>query len=147
MNSSVFRYWALVSLHQHEKLLHKSGKENASKECPLKVAYFDPWIISARSLVIFPDSTAPIQAASSFSVKSKSLASLSNFALLLYDQLGNPKIWLIGKHVYINYGEDSLTSKQILVPTCVQVPGTMQRSRLCCWCWFHHLSGEPCNGA
>lgn len=45
-------------------------------------AYLDPWIISARSLVIFPDSTVPIHAASSFSVKSNSLALLSNFALL-----------------------------------------------------------------
>ncbi|MFS7955295.1 hypothetical protein Hanom_Chr07g00640981 [Helianthus anomalus] len=37
--------------------------------------------MSARSFVIFPDSTVPIHAASSFSVKSKSLALLSNFAL------------------------------------------------------------------
>ena len=108
MNSSVFRYWPLVSLHHHEKLLHKSRKENASNIYPLKVTYFDPWIISARSLVIFPDSTAPIQAASSFSVKSKSLALLSNFALLIreqFDQLGNPKIWLIGKpHIHKLWG-------------------------------------------
>lgn len=39
-------------------------------------------MISARSLVIFPDSTVPIHAASSFSEKSNSLALSSNFALL-----------------------------------------------------------------
>jgi len=44
-------------------------------------AYLDPWISNARSLVILPDSTAPTQAASSFSVKSKSLALSSNLAL------------------------------------------------------------------
>lgn len=46
--------------------------------------YLDPWRISAKSLVIFPDSTTPIQAASSLSVKSKSVALSSNFALLTY---------------------------------------------------------------
>lgn len=44
--------------------------------------YWDPWDIRARSLVIFPDSTAPIQAASSFSVKSKSRSLPSSLALL-----------------------------------------------------------------
>lgn len=44
-------------------------------------AHLDPWMMSARSLVIFPDSTAPMHAASSFSVKSKSLSFLSNVAL------------------------------------------------------------------
>lgn len=44
-------------------------------------AHLDPWMMSARSFVIFPDSTAPIHAASSFSVKSKSLSFLSNVAL------------------------------------------------------------------
>lgn len=44
-------------------------------------SYLGPWIIIARSLVIFPDSTTPTQAASSFSVNSNSLALLSNFAL------------------------------------------------------------------
>lgn len=47
----------------------------------MMVTYLDPWIMSARSLVIFPDSTTPTQAASSFSVNSKSFALSSSLAL------------------------------------------------------------------
>lgn len=55
-----------------------------------KSTYLDPWRISAKSLVIFPDSTTPIQAASSFSVKSKSVALSSSFALSTYTPFNSP---------------------------------------------------------
>lgn len=51
--------------------------------------YLDPWMMSARSFVIFPDSTAPMHAASSFSVKSKSRSLLSNVALFTSSLLSN----------------------------------------------------------
>jgi hypothetical protein len=46
-----------------------------------KLAYLGPWIRSARSFVIFPESTVSIHADSSFFVKSSSLSFLSSFAL------------------------------------------------------------------
>lgn len=46
-------------------------------------AYLEPWIRRARSLVILPDSTVPTHAASSFWVKSRSLALSSSLALFV----------------------------------------------------------------
>lgn len=89
MNSSVFRQCSLASLYHawqyitNMKIVNMLNRtSNYSTH-----AYLGPWIISARSLVIFPDSTTPIQAASSFSVKSKSLGLSSSFALSTKTQL------------------------------------------------------------
>lgn len=46
-----------------------------------KSSYLGPWVRSARSFVILPDSTVSIHADSSFCVKSSSLSFLSSFAL------------------------------------------------------------------
>ena len=90
-------------------------------------------MMSARSFVIFPDSTVPTQAASSFSVNSKSFELSSNLALF------KQQIFSFVLYIIIIFLKDAF------LVTCVQVHVSKQRWRLCCLCWSPHLSGEPCS--
>lgn len=83
MNFSVFTYSSFFTLSKSHKTQSclTSSHQSSSSFLWFK-SYLGPWIKRARSLVIFPDSTVSIQAASSFSVKFNSAALLSSFALV-----------------------------------------------------------------